>query len=432
MTAGAPPHPAGGASEGLRAYEVARLRLARMSVTGGASLHAVLQEAAGLAARTLGVDRVGIWLLCDEQRTLRCFHLYERAKDEHHEGALLRAADFPSYFQALEERRDIPAERAREDPITRELREAYLEPLGIVSMLDAPIYREGQVVGVVCHETCSPRSWSTEDRDFAGTVADRVAAHLEEAAREVAESRVRTLEAHSLEVGKMEALGRLAAGVAHDFRNILTVIVGFVHEIRRDARISERSAHAAQEIEEAVERGAAMVRDLLGFGRDEARAPRVLDVADAVEAMAGVLRTAVGRTHTVEIHCARPVGRVLIDRSQLERALLNLVLNARDAMGTGGTVSVSVSESRVSDGPGSPGVYVVLEVADSGIGMDEITRERIFEPFFSTKPGGKGSGIGLAVVYRVVERAGGFIHVESELGRGTRMRVYLPRVATQA
>jgi signal transduction histidine kinase len=432
MTAGAPPpHAAGDGSEGLRDYEVARLRMARTRVAGGASLHAVLQEACGLAARTLGVDRVGIWLLVDDGRALRCFHCYERSKDQHSEGAVLRAADFPNYFRALEERRDIPAARALENPMTHELSQAYLQPLGIVSMLDAPIYREGRVVGVVCHEHAKPRDWSTEDRDFAGSVADRVAAHLDEAAREAAEARLRTLEAHSLEASKMEALGRLAAGVAHDFRNILSVVVGFAHEIRRDAHVSERVAHAAREIEEAAGRGASLSRELLGFGREEARTPRVIDVAEVVEGMAAMMRTAIGRSHELAIRCDHPLGRVLIDRSQLERTLLNLVLNARDAMAAGGTVAVSVSEARVTDGPGAAGVYVVLEVADTGIGMDEVTRERIFEPFFTTKPSGKGNGIGLSVVYRVVERAGGFLHVESELGRGTRMRVYLPRVAAQ-
>jgi signal transduction histidine kinase len=403
-----------------------------MSVAGCASLRAVMQEATGLAARTLAVERASIWLFIEGRSAIRCFDLFERSKNQHSEGAVLRAADFPSYFRALEERRDVPAARAREDPMTRELREAYLEPLGIVSMLDAPVFREGQVVGVVCHEHVAPRTWTTEDQDFAGSVADRVAAHLEEAAREAAEARARTLEAHALEGRKMHALGRLAAGVAHDFRNILAVVMALAHEIAGDTSALERVRKAAHQIEKAARRGEAMTQDLLAFGREEGNAPRVLDVGELMESMAGVLRAAVGKTHALALRIARPLGRVLADASQLERSVLNLVLNARDAMPSGGAVDVSVSEARVTDGSGAPGVYVVIEVADTGIGMDEVTRERMFEPFFTTKAPGKGSGVGLAVVYRAVEHAGGFLHVESAPGRGTRIRVYLPRVSAEA
>jgi signal transduction histidine kinase len=148
---------------------------------------------------------------------------------------------------------------------------------------------------------------------------------------------------------------------------------------------------------ETAERAAVLVKDLLAFGREEPRAPRVL-----------------------------------VDRSNLERVLLNLVLNARDAMPRGGEIGIDVREEKIANGRHDPGVYVLLEVSDTGCGMDAATRDRLFEPFFTTKPSGKGSGIGLAVVYRVVERCGGFLQVDSEPGRGTRMRVFLPRVAAES
>jgi signal transduction histidine kinase len=430
MTAGASPQPAGSSSPGLHAYEAARLHLARMSVAGCATLRAALQEATSLAARTLEVDRVGIWLFVEERRAIRCFDVYERGKDEHSEGALLCAADFPRYFRTLEERREVAADHAREDPATGELRSAYLEPLGIVSMLDAPIFRGGEVVGVVCHEHRSPRTWTPRERAFAGSVADRVAAHLEEAAREAAEARLRTLESQADQARKMEALGRLAAGVAHDFRNVLAVVIALGHELEQERGLSERGRRALREIDKAARRGEAMTAELTSVGREEGLAPRVLDAGELLESLLESLRAAIGKSHSLALRVARPLGRVLIDSSQLERAVLNLVLNARDAMPVGGEIGVASFESRVSDGPGPPGVYVVIEVADTGTGIDEATRARLFEPFFTTK-GKDGRGIGLAVVYRAVERAGGFIHVESEPGRGTRMRIYLPRVATE-
>ncbi|MCU0670607.1 MAG: ATP-binding protein, partial [Myxococcota bacterium] len=175
-------------------------------------------------------------------------------------------------------------------------------------------------------------------------------------------------------------------------------------------------------------RGTALVKELLAFGRDERSQVRVLDLAHSIESMRLMLRTAAGSTHPVTIECEEPLGRVLMDRTQLERVVLNLVMNARDAMPKGGPIAVRVRETEVVANDGDSGAYVVLEVEDDGVGMDRETQSRIFEPFFTTKPPGQGTGIGLAVVYRVVERSGGFLHVDSEPGEGTRIRVYLPRV----
>ena len=226
----------------------------------------------------------------------------------------------------------------------------------------------------------------------------------------------------------MEALGRLAAGVAHDFRNLLTVVIGCADEISRTST-TPRISDAANEILGVAQRGAALIKDLLAFGREQSHATRVLDVGEVVDSMASVLRTAVSSSHPIDVRCQRPIGRVLVDRSQLERVLLNLVLNARDAMPRGGRIGIDVREEQIANGRNKPGIYVRLEVSDTGTGIDAATRDRLFEPFFTTKPAGKGTGIGLAVVYRAVERCGGFLQVDSELGRGTRMRVFLPRVA---
>jgi signal transduction histidine kinase len=415
---------------GLREHEAARLRLARLHLGDGVTLEGALRSATEIAAEMLDVARVGIWLFDDDHRALRCESLFERGTKTHSSGAMLRAADFPDYCRALEERRDIPAGAARSNGLTHELGASYLEPLGIVALLDAPIFRAGEVVGVVCHEHTTLRQWSDEERDLAAAVADLIARLLDEDALIDAEARLQAQDSYLTEARKMEALGRLAAGVAHDFRNLLSVVVGYADDIRR-VSTTPRITNASTEILETAERGAVLVKDLLAFGREEPCAPRVLDVAEVVESMANVLRTAVSSTHPIELRCQRPIGRVLVDRSSLERVLLNLVLNARDAMPRGGSIGIEVRELQIANGAGKSGVFVLLEVIDTGTGMTAATRERLFEPFFTTKPGGKGSGIGLAVVYRVVERCGGFLQVDSELGRGTRMRVFLPRVAAE-
>jgi signal transduction histidine kinase len=153
----------------------------------------------------------------------------------------------------------------------------------------------------------------------------------------------------------------------------------------------------------------------------------VLDVAEVVESMTSVLRTAVSRTHPIEIQVQRPVGRVLVDRSQLERVLLNLALNARDAMPRGGPIRIAVREETVVGGAHPAGVYVLLEVADTGIGMDAATRERLFEPFFTTKPVGESTGLGLSVANDIVEEHAGWMSAQSEPGRGSQFSLTLPR-----
>jgi len=419
--------------ESRRAYEQARLRLARMRVDGGDALRQVLQESMEVAAKTLDVERVGVWLLVNDRRALRCFELYERSKGQHSEGAVLQAADFPAYFRALDERASVPAGNARSNPLTYELRQAYLEPLGIVSMLDASIFRNGRVIGVVCHEHVgTPREWTAEERDFATTMADAVAMRIENAARLEAERRLLAHETHLTELSKMEALGRLAAGIAHDFNNMLSIVLAHASRLATLPAGEERVAESAREIEQAARRGAELAQELLAFGRDRAHEPRVLDVGPVIEEFAGLLQTAVGTGHTVEVSRTGPSGRVLIDRSQLERLLLNLCVNARDAMPDGGRVLIATGEARVGAEADAPGVYVVISVSDEGVGMDDEVRAHAFEPFFTTKAEGKGTGLGLAIVYRIVERCGGFIHIESAPGRGTTFRIYLPRVAAEA
>ena len=286
------------------AFEAARLNLARLRVHGGASLRRVFEEATRLASRTLDAERVSIWLFVDDRAAIRCFELYERVTGEHSEGASIRRADFPRYFAALEERRVIAADDAQEHPATNEMTASYLVPLGIGSMLDAPIYREGAVIGVVCHERLGePRPWTQEDIDFAGSVADTIALQFEGAARQDAEAALHAHEEYVAEVQKMEALGRLSAGVAHDFRNILTVILGHTGLIEHDPTASPAVRAEAERVRAAAERGVQLTRELSSFGRESEAGspPSVVRVPAVIAGFAEVLRGAAGRRHTLEI-----------------------------------------------------------------------------------------------------------------------------------
>ncbi len=416
-----------------RDFERARLSLARMQVSGGHALKKSLAAIAETAAGTLHVERVGIWLYVNGRKAIRCYDLFQSTSCRHSEGAILCAADFPEYFQALENRREIAAVEALTDPLTKRLKDAYLDPLGITSLLDAPIFRAGQVIGVVCHEHVGPpRRWTRSECDFAGTVADSIALRLEAAARADAEASRKTLERHVAELHKMNAVGHLAATIAHDFKNVLTVVMAGAQLIAKKAADMPDVQGLANQMLEAVDRGNALTTELMTFGRNQQQKTRVLDAAAAVQGLLPMLRTTVGEAYPIEFQRGRAVGFVFIDPAQLERVILNLVLNARDAMPLGGPIAIAVAEAHVTDEDGDDGVYASIEIADQGEGMSAETRARIFEPYFTTKDNGKGTGLGMSIVHRMVDRTGGFLHVASEVSKGTSVKVYLPRVSSDA
>ncbi len=412
--------------EPRRATEVARLELAKLPAD--TPLIRVIARACELATAAICVERVGVWLYVENNTALRCADLYERSKNEHSVGALLRVAEFPTYFASLSIRKAIPAEVALVDPCTAELAAAYMVPLGITSMLDAGIFVGAELVGVVCHEHVGPpREWTTEDRDFVGSIADLLALRIQ--AAQVAELRA-ALRTHSdrlAAVDKAEALEQMAAGLAHDFRNLLVVVMGNADllTLRDDLAPDARALIAG--VLAAADRGVDLANELLEFAKPEAAHPAVLNLADATEEFLPVLRATLGSAHHLNYQRPARIGQVLIDKGQFTRVLLNFVVNARDAQPAGGEIRISLASVRLSAGTDVPGSYDMLEVRDRGVGMDRETRRRAFEPFFTTKH--HGTGVGLAVVRRVVDRAGGTVRIESEPGRGTAVQAFFPRVS---
>jgi PAS domain S-box-containing protein len=242
------------------------------------------------------------------------------------------------------------------------------------------------------------------------------------------------LEEQLRQAQKMEAVGRLAGGVAHDFNNLLTAIRGNVEMALLELAPSSPLRAELDQIRQAAETASSMTQQLLTFSRRQAHAPRVVELNRLVDNNVRLLRRLLGSAIEIETSLAPDLWPVRVDPGQVDRLLMNLAVNARDAMPQGGVLRVATHNQEISGGhaaghPGvAPGRYVALTVADTGTGMEEAVRAKIFEPFFTTKELGQGTGLGLSTVYGIVQQSGGFIEVESEMGEGSTFRVLLPHV----
>ena len=251
----------------------------------------------------------------------------------------------------------------------------------------------------------------------------------------------RHLEEQVSHAEKMEAVGRLAGGVAHDFNNVLTAIQGNLAMATADLGDAPRDPSRLLSVRQllddtgrAVQRAASLTRQLLFFSRKQGVRRQVLDLNAIVEDARRMLHRLIGEDIELQTDLSPRIGRVLADPTQVGQIIVNLAVNARDAMPRGGrlvleTRNVDIDSAVSRGGPGLiPGRYVLLAVADTGVGMDESVRSRLFEPFFTTKEPGRGTGLGLATVYGIVREAGGVVLVESEPGNGARFEIYLPRL----
>jgi CheY-like chemotaxis protein len=234
----------------------------------------------------------------------------------------------------------------------------------------------------------------------------------------------------------MEAIGQLTGGIAHDFNNLLTIIVGNIELLqRRLPEGADRLQRAADHAMDATRRAATLTQRLLAFSRRQPLDPKPIDVNKLVAGMSDLLRRTLGEVVVLETVLAGGLWRSQADPNQLENAILNLAVNARDAMPDGGKLTIETANARLDEAyvealaePVPPGQYVLVAVSDTGTGMDKATMEKVFEPFFTTKEAGKGTGLGLSQVYGFVRQSNGHVRIYSELGEGTTIKIYLPRL----
>ena len=264
-------------------------------------------------------------------------------------------------------------------------------------------------------------------RDSDGTVVSYVGVQ-----RDI--SRERIVERELAEAGRMEAVGQLAGGIAHDFNNLLTAIAGYAELLRGEVGADPAAGADVDEILRASRSAAGLVRQLLAFGRRQVLEPASLALDLLVEQLRPMLGGLLGPGVVFQLHSSGPLSAVFADPGQIEQILVNLAVNARDAMPGGGTFTIAIYNEDVAsddDRPSfvKPGRYVVLTASDTGTGMDAATLGRVFEPFFTTKSPGQGTGLGLATTYGIVKQSGGYLLADSELGRGSTFTMYLPQHA---
>jgi two-component system, cell cycle sensor histidine kinase and response regulator CckA len=278
-------------------------------------------------------------------------------------------------------------------------------------------YRWGEAIGVNRLNDPAVQAIVVNHRD----ISDRLAI----------EQRLRVSEEQLRQAQKMEAVGRLAGGVAHDFNNVLTAIFGYSDLLLEEFPLDDPRRADVQEIRRSAERAATLTRQLLAFSRKQVMQPRVLNLNDVISNVQSLLRRLVGEDIEVQLDLRKELIPVVADPGQMEQVLMNLAANARDAMPEGGQLKISTSNVQIESVPFErPGLksghYAALTVHDTGTGMPDHVRTHIFEPFFTTKEQGKGTGLGLATVYGIVKQSGGGIYVESGEGQGTTFVIYLP------
>ena len=429
------------AEDALRQDAVRRQRradliahVASMRYTAEGAVEDLARELTKGASHALEVERVGVWLFNEDQTQLVSVDTYEASRSAHTSGAVMQRSEFQKEFEVLLNAKYIDANDAIADPRTKGYFENYLKPNNIISMLDVAIRIEGRNLGTLCVEHVNrPHHWREDEIVFCCQLADQVALAILHRMRRRAEEERERLQSQLAQAQKMESVGRLAGGVAHDFNNMLGVILGHTEMVLEQVGLNDPLRADLEDVQRAAQRSADLTRQLLAFARKQTVAPKVLDLNETVAGMLKLLRRLIGEDIDLLWKPGHEVWPVMMDPAQLDQILANLCVNGRDAIAGVGTVIIETENTSIRDecnglnaGLG-PGDYVMLAVSDDGCGMDAETLSQIFEPFFTTKEMGKGTGLGLATVYGAVKQNNGFITVNSDPGLGTTFRIYLPR-----
>jgi signal transduction histidine kinase/ActR/RegA family two-component response regulator len=409
-------------------------------------LGALVQVIADGTARVLGVETTALYLLEDNELVLAATTPPLPA-DMPQSLRRAKRADHPHAEQALTAQQPLVLADTTQAALSAAER-AVVEQRKLRSLLFLPFGQAGVPVGILILGTMNEqRGFGAHEIDLCRTLANQLAlavqnARLHSGLKEYAARLERQLaeqtrlEEHLRHAQKMEAVGQLAGGVAHDFNNLLQIIAGYSDTARAELPMGGEARASLGLVLEAVRRASALVRQLLTLARRQALSLEGVNLNQAVEALLPMLRPLLGERINLSAHLGADPACVLADRSQLELILVNLCVNARDAMPEGGGLTILTERVKPGDAclarvdlPG-PGPYLRLAVTDTGRGMDAETRQRAFEPFFTTKELGAGTGLGLSMVHGLVTQHGGVANIVSELGQGTTVEIVLPAVAS--
>jgi PAS domain S-box-containing protein len=417
------------ANERYARQEAALTKLTKSYVAAPDDFTDIVREMTEVVASALSVALVAVWRHDENGTVTRCQDLFDSREGTHSEGLSLNQDVCPAYFRALAGVEVLAVTNARSDPRTSELAESLLVPHGITSVMCVPIRARGATVGVLsCKHVGDPRRWMPDEQAFALAVANLLSTLLAQVERQRLENQLRQAQ-------KLEAIGRLAGGVAHDFNNILTVILGRAEEVAADERVPEDLRDSVADLSQNAQRATALTRQLLAFSRRQAIEVRDVDLNSVVANVTRLLHRVLGEDIVVTFTYSEQPLSVRADPGMIEQVLLNLAVNARDAMPDGGRLSIDTSfverSASESSHPGSPGSWACLRVTDNGAGIAAEHLPHIFEPFFTTKDIGKGTGLGLATTYGIVQQHGGWIEVDSQIENGTEFRVFFPRVGAE-
>ena len=415
--------------ERLRKQNAALSRLVTHRSSGATDFAAAAKAVTETASGTLEVERVSIWLFDEVGVRIRCVDLYERTPDRHSAGVELVAEESPSYIKALSEERVLAAHDAHDDPRTAELSSSYLSPPGITSVLAAPIRLDGKCAGMVCHEHVGPaREWALDEQAFAGALADVLSVMLEAQELRRVERERRELGAQLRHKQKLESIGTLAGGVAHEINNPINGIMNYAQLIKDQLPDDGKTADFATEIIHESERVATVIRSLLAFSRRDPYTLRPTQIKDVLDRVLLLLNTPIRRSNIERfVAIDEDLPPVLCHSQQIQQVLVNLLTNAIDALDArypkhhpNKLIRITAQEEK-----GGKARRVAITVEDHGVGIRDGIRGRLFDPFFTTKSRTQHTGLGLAISHSIVQDHGGDLHVTCEQGRWTRFRVVL-------
>jgi signal transduction histidine kinase len=402
--------------------------------------------AAEILGTTLNVSRAGYGTINPVAETIHIERDWNAGGIKSLAGTL-QFRDYGSYIEDLRRGETVAIADAYLDPRTAGRADA-LKGISAQSFVNMPVTEQGGFVALLYLNHAEARIWTQPELDFIRDVASRTRTAIErrraeqdlrvlanslEQQVEAATQELRASEAILRQAQKMEAVGHLTGGVAHDFNNLLQVISGNLQLLTRDIAGNAKAEKRVENARVAVNRGAKLASQLLAFGRRQALEPKVLNIARLVSGMDEMMRRSLGEAVEIETIVSGGLWNTLVDPAQIENALLNLAINARDAMKDTGKLTIEVGNALLDDAYArahddvTPGQYVMLAVTDTGAGMTPEVMARVFEPFFSTKPEGRGTGLGLSMVYGFVKQSNGHVKIYSEPGQGTTIKLYLPR-----